>query len=77
MTASRRRTVGTPSWEAAQATLDALRRLGPTYVRLGQRLALCADLLPASVRNPLSLLPDYQTPVPWPEVKAIDRKSVV
>jgi len=48
-----------------------LRRLGPTFVRYGQILALRPDLIPSEFRDELLLeLGDASQPLPWSEVRA-------
>lgn len=48
-----------------------LERLGPTWVKLGQFLALRPDILPQEYCDELMRLLDALPPFPWPEAEAI------
>ncbi|HEU4452253.1 MAG TPA: AarF/UbiB family protein [Longimicrobium sp.] len=48
-----------------------LELLGPTYVKLGQIMAIREDLLPAAVCAELKNLFDHLPPVPLPQVEAL------
>lgn len=61
-----RRLVGTPQGFRAR-----LERLGPTFVKLGQFLALRPDLIPAEYGVELLGLLDDAHPMPWGEARAL------
>lgn len=48
-----------------------LERLGPTYVKLGQIMAIREDLLPAAVCRELENLFDRVPPIPFEQVRAL------
>jgi len=58
--------IGTP-----QAFRARLERLGPTFVKLGQFLALRPDLIPAEYGVELLGLLDDARPMPWEEARAL------
>jgi ubiquinone biosynthesis protein len=53
-----------------------LEILGPTYIKLGQILAIREDLLPASVTRELENLFDRLPSIPFPQVRAIIEESL-
>jgi ubiquinone biosynthesis protein len=57
--------------ESARLLRQQLQRLGPTYVKIGQYLALRSDLLPQIFCDELMLLADRAPPLPWSDVSAI------
>jgi ubiquinone biosynthesis protein len=57
--------------ESARLFREQLERLGPTYVKIGQYLALRSDLLPQVFCDELMLLADRAPPLPWSDVSAI------
>ncbi len=63
--------IGTP--EVFRARLE---RLGPTFVKLGQFLALRPDLIPAEYGTELLGLLDDAHPMPWEEARALLAESL-
>ncbi len=57
--------------ERGRRLSDALNRLGPSYVKLGQFLATRADIVGADAADALSQLKDDMTPFPTAEARAI------
>src|SRR5688500_12090432 len=55
----------------ARPRASARRTLGPTYVKLGQRLATRADRLPPAFLEALTRLQDKVEPFPFEEAEAI------
>jgi ubiquinone biosynthesis protein len=53
-----------------------LEMLGPTYVKLGQIMAIREDILPKEVTDELKNLLDRLPNVPYPEIKAILEKEL-
>ncbi len=53
-----------------------LIRLGPTFVKVGQLLALRPDILPEEYCEALLRLTDRAPPSPWPEIKEILRQDL-
>lgn len=49
----------------------ALERLGPTFIKMGQFLALRPDLIPQDYCDELLKLLDRVDPFPWPEARSI------
>jgi ubiquinone biosynthesis protein len=47
-----------------------LERLGPTFIKLGQHLALRPDLIPQEYCDELLRLTDQATPFPWSEARS-------
>jgi predicted unusual protein kinase regulating ubiquinone biosynthesis (AarF/ABC1/UbiB family) len=50
---------------------ELLERLGPTYIKLGQYLALRPDLIPQAYCDELMLLFDRVQSFPWEQARAI------
>ncbi|MEW6729938.1 MAG: AarF/UbiB family protein [Acidobacteriota bacterium] len=50
---------------------QSLERLGPTFIKIGQFLALRPDLVPQEYCDELMLLMDQVTPFSWEQAKAI------
>ncbi|MEW5926510.1 MAG: AarF/UbiB family protein [Gemmatimonadota bacterium] len=48
-----------------------LEMLGPTYIKLGQIMAIREDLLPAAVCRELQNLFDWLPPIPFPQLRAL------
>ncbi len=57
--------------ERGRRLSDALTRLGPAYVKLGQFLATRADIVGAEAADALSLLKDDMAPFPTTQARAI------
>ena len=55
--------------ERGRRLSDALNRLGPSYVKLGQFLATRADIVGAEAADALSLLKDDMTPFPTSQAR--------
>ena len=55
---------------------ELLERLGPTYVKIGQFLALRPDLVPQDYCDQLMQLLDRVTPFSWDEARAILREDL-
>lgn len=53
----------------AEAFVDDLERLGPTFVKLGQLLSSRADLLPIEYLQALARLQDDVEPIPFDEIE--------
>jgi ubiquinone biosynthesis protein len=47
----------------------ALERLGPVFIKLGQFLATCGDLLPSALHEEVAKLQDDVPAVPWSEMR--------
>src|SRR6266851_10030731 len=50
---------------------NLLQRLGPTFIKIGQFLALRPDLIPQSYCDELMTLLDLAPPFPWSEARVI------
>ena len=50
---------------------ELLERLGPTFIKIGQFLALRPDLIPEEYSEELMGLFDHVPPFPWSEARAI------
>jgi len=50
--------------------------LGPVYVKLGQLLSTCPDLLPAAYIDELSTLQDEVPAVPWSAIEVLIRQQL-
>jgi ubiquinone biosynthesis protein len=55
---------------------ELLQRLGPTFVKMGQFLALRPDLVPQEYCDELMKLLDRVPPFPWPEAKLILKEDL-
>jgi len=53
-----------------------LERLGPTFIKIGQFLALRPDLIPQEYCDELMLLMDRVPPFPWDQARAILREEL-
>ncbi|HSG95685.1 MAG TPA: AarF/UbiB family protein, partial [Afifellaceae bacterium] len=62
---------GLSEGERGRRLSDALNRLGPSYVKLGQFLATRADIVGAEAADALSLLKDDMAPFATEEARAI------
>ena len=68
---SRRLTLAERLVQGPQGFRRLLERLGPTYIKLGQFLALRPDLIPQEYCDELMELFDQVPPFPWIEAQAI------
>jgi ubiquinone biosynthesis protein len=62
--------------ERGQRILDALKRLGPSYIKLGQFLATRPDIVGAELADALSALKDDLPPFPTAEARKIVEASI-
>ncbi len=62
--------------ERGRRMLDALKRLGPSYIKLGQFLATRPDIVGAELADALSALKDDLPPFPTAEARAIIEASI-
>ena len=56
-------------WKDPSQFVEWLQRLGPTFVKIGQFLALRPDVLPQEYCDALLQLVDRVPPFGWPEVE--------
>lgn len=57
--------------ESPEELVEDLKRMGPTYIKLGQLLSTRPDLLPDEYLNALSALQDNISTVPFSEIREI------
>lgn len=57
--------------ESPEELVEDLKRMGPTYIKLGQLLSTRPDLLPDEYLNALSALQDNLSTVPFSEIREI------
>jgi len=67
----RRRVSSATRRERAEALLDSLLTLGPTFIKLGQLLSTRPDVLPPEYVEVLSDLQDRVPPAPWPAARSV------
>jgi len=59
----------------AEAFVEDLERLGPTFIKIGQLLSTRTDLLPASWISALKHILDHVEPFPYEDVQRIVQSS--
>lgn len=73
---NRRRSVVERFVEGPVGFRQRLERLGPTFIKIGQFLALRPDLIPQEYCDELMLLMDRVQPFPWEQARAILREEL-
>lgn len=62
--------------QSPQELVDDLKKMGPTYIKLGQLLSTRPDLLPDAYLNALATLQDDVPPIPYREVHQMVEEEI-